>query len=841
MGNKQTEVNKKPFRWFEFKPYKLKENTDDPNQSYYNSLTINKGYLIPLSIDQCANLEKQLNLNNEGLSTKYFFKYDYNDKFLTVKKNQYQFKRLKIPLEYANNIYKIKRLKRFSKNTFRLLKANNNNYIHDLKILYYEDLFKDCKIDTNDKFIMRFINHYALMQSDLIDKIKNNLPKHLLEFHGLDKEELNFEKIILMLDKDFRTYKNKHLFMYPKFFLHNFNKDNFDKNIIRMIIEEGELIYLVNKAYNEKIVEPCILFYLLCLQFAFDNSSDNKDFITCYKSIDLNKSDLKKENFVEGNLLMNFEYMSVTKDKNILNIENNNYKNNINDDNDSFNKTILEIEFEKPIFKNWYLSFKSIDTENISQYPIEKEVIIQPYSIFEIREVKNISSDNLYIKLYLRSNLLSKLSEYDNIPKSILQNLGIINNIGENILESYPNIDLEKIISITFRKQEDLLKNMENIGRMKNIRVLDMTNLNLLDNNIKDLIPYLKNLYFLNYLNLSLNNLSYLSLEYLSKIFSSFQFIEHIILDQNSFGNDGIIALSQGLKSIENANIKSLSAFYNQIKSDGIDKLSEELKHYKNLNYLNLSTNYIFYEEMDDLVNSIKFLNNLIELNLSNNQISSEGISNIGQILPKTIQKLNFSENEIYQDGFSDFGYYLNRMPNLNTLIIYGNRNGPSGVNALLDGLEYCTYLSYLDFGCTRIEDCDIVLILKKIRKIKNIKYFNIKENNLTDDSIYFLIQCINILTKLETLDISWNALEGANLQELFGILVKLNKFKCVNIEGNPCENEKKDINNLLDILNQGNKNNKVWNFQKGKFIKNENVKTEEIFINKYISEVQNQ
>jgi Ran GTPase-activating protein (RanGAP) involved in mRNA processing and transport len=538
---------------------------------------------------------------------------------------------------------------------------------------------------------------------------------------------------------------------------------------------------------------------------------------------------------------MNFEYMSVTKDKNILNIENNNYKNNINDDNDSFNKTILEIEFEKPIFKNWYLSFKSIDTENISQYPIEKEVIIQPYSIFEIREVKNISSDNLYIKLYLRSNLLSKLSEYDNIPKSILQNLGIINNIGENILESYPNIDLEKIISITFKKQEDLLKNMENIGRMKNIRVLDMTNINLVDNNIKDLIPYLKNLYFLNYLNLSLNNLSYLSLEYLSKIFSSFQFIEHIILDQNSFGNDGIIALSQGLKSIENANIKSLSAFYNQIKSDGIDKLSEELKHYKNLNYLNLSTNYIFYEEMDDLVNSIKFLNNLIELNLSNNQISSEGISNIGQILPKTIQKLNFSENEIYQDGFSDFGYYLNRMPNLNTLIIYGNRNGPSGVNALLDGLEYCTYLSYLDFGCTRIEDCDIVLILKKIRKIKNIKYFNIKENNLTDDSIYFLIQCINILTKLETLDISWNALEGANLQELFGILVKLNKFKCVNIEGNPCENEKKDINNLLDILNQGNKNNKVWNFQKGKFFKNENVKTEEIFINKYISEVQNQ
>ena len=840
MGNKQTEINKKPFRWFEFKPYQIKENTDDPNQSYYNSLTINKGYIIPLSIDQCANLEKQLNMNNEGLSTKYFFKYDYNDKFLTVKKNQNQYKRLKTPIEYGNNIYKIKRLKRLSKNCFHLLNTNNNNYIHDLKILFYNDIFKEFKIDSNDKFIKKFINHIALMQSDLIDRIKNTLPKYLSEFHGLKKEELNFEKIIYILDKDFRTYKNKHLFMYPKFFLHNFNKDNFDKNIIRMIIEEGELFNYVNKIYNEKIIEPCILFYLLCLQFAFDNSCDNKDIITCYKTLDLNNSHFKIDDFVEGDLLINLEYMSVTKDKNILNTQNNNYKNNQSDD-DFLNKIILEIDFEKPCFKNWYLSFKSLDTENISQYPVEKEVIIQPYSIFEIREVKKNSNDDLYIKLFMRSNLLSRISDYDNIPKQIQQNLGIINNMGENILETFPDYDLEKILSITFKSKDDLLKNQENIGKMKNLRILDMTNLNLIDDNIKDLIPYFQNLFFLNYINISLNNLSHLSLEYFSKIFSSFQYIEHIILDQNNFGNDGIIALSEGLKSVENANLKSFSAFYDQIKSDGFDKLSEQLKNYKNLTYLNLSTNYIFYEEMDDLVNSIKFLNNLVELNLSNNQISSEGISNIGQRLPKTIQKLNFSENEIYQDGFSDFGNYLNRMPNLNTLIIYGNRNGPAGVNALLDGLEYCIYMSHLDFGCTRIEDCDIVLFLKKIRKIKNIKYLSLKENNLTDDSIYFMIQCINILTKLETLDISWNALEGVNLPEIFGILIKLKKLKCINIQGNPCENEKKDINSLLDILNQGNKDYKLWNYNKGKFIKNENIKTEDIFINKYISEAKNQ
>ena len=86
MGTSHHNVNKKPFRWFEYKPYIQNNNNGNSTQPYSNISSKEKGYLLPLSIEQCANLEKQLNLNNEGLSTKYFFKYDYNDKLLTVKK-----------------------------------------------------------------------------------------------------------------------------------------------------------------------------------------------------------------------------------------------------------------------------------------------------------------------------------------------------------------------------------------------------------------------------------------------------------------------------------------------------------------------------------------------------------------------------------------------------------------------------------------------------------------------------------------------------------------------------------------------------------------------------------
>ena len=386
MGNNQSEINSVPNRWFKYKSYPQKSNIKDNNDSYYNNLIINKGYLIPLSIEKCNYLEKQLNLNNEGLSTKYFFKYDYKDKFITVTKDENIFKRLKIPINHSNNIYKIKRLKRFSKNTFRLINSNNINCIKELRILYYKNIFKDINVDTNDKFIIKFINHVGLMHKDLCDYIQQNLRKFLIEFYNLDKDEFNFEKMKNVLINNLKKNKNKKLEPYNKFFLYDLTKDNFEKNIIRMIIEEGDLIDLINKIYNNKLEDPYLLFYILCLQFSFDNICNSKEIITCYKALD---KDFIKEEFIPGNLLMNFEYMSLSKDKNILNI-------NSNKSDDNFEQNIVEIEIEKPCFKNWYLSFKALDTENISQYPIEKEIIIQPYSLFEVKEVIKLANNNLY-------------------------------------------------------------------------------------------------------------------------------------------------------------------------------------------------------------------------------------------------------------------------------------------------------------------------------------------------------------------------------------------------------------------------------------------------------------
>lgn len=54
------------------------------------------------------------------------------------------------------------------------------------------------------------------------------------------------------------------------------------------------------------------------------------------------------------------------------------------------NQIIIKMGIEVPNIKNQYLAFKPLDRENIPQYPIQQEIIIQPYSIFEVLEINKL-------------------------------------------------------------------------------------------------------------------------------------------------------------------------------------------------------------------------------------------------------------------------------------------------------------------------------------------------------------------------------------------------------------------------------------------------------------------
>jgi len=190
----------------------------------------------------------------------------------------------------------------------------------------------------------------------------------------------------------------------------------------------------------------------------------------------------------------------------------------------------------------------------------------------------------------------------------------------------------------------------------------------LTDEDFLSIIPMLKNLKYLDYLNVSSNNLEYKSMAGLADIMDDLKFLEYLNFNQNNLDDKGALELVRGIPKLKN--LRSLGLFYNQIKSAAFERISHELDIFDNMKFINFSTNYIYQDEMENLIYTVSNMQHLVYLNLSCNQISNEGLLYLAEKFPKSLQRLNISENEITQSGFIEFSNYLDRIPNLICLLI---------------------------------------------------------------------------------------------------------------------------------------------------------------------------
>ena len=413
----------------------------------------------------------------------------------------------------------IYRKERLSRNSFRKLGLKRFNFLNELRIFFYENLFEDFEIDIDDPFILKFTHHISLLHSNIILNIQNNLIEHLKKFHNLENEILTFAKLRNILVKDFLQCENPNLSSYTYYYIKNITKENFKELIPQIFIEEGEVYSIINNIITNKKINNFCLFFLLCLIYVFDTEANQKEIIKSYKILNSINLDL----FKEKTLISNNEFITTTKNKDLIENENN----------------IIEINYERIINKNWYLSFKSMDTENFSIYKNE-EIIIQPNSIFEIKKVKKIKEDSYYITLYMKNNFLND-SLNNNILSTQMQiDLGICNNVDKDINEIYPGINFENVISLSISNKEVLKNNLMYLACMKNLRVLDLKELDLDDNDMEDILPYFANLSHLSYLNLSRNNLESDSMITFESIMNLIPFLEYINFNQNNLCDKGI-------------------------------------------------------------------------------------------------------------------------------------------------------------------------------------------------------------------------------------------------------------------------------------------------------------
>jgi Leucine-rich repeat (LRR) protein len=151
----------------------------------------------------------------------------------------------------------------------------------------------------------------------------------------------------------------------------------------------------------------------------------------------------------------------------------------------------------------------------------------------------------------------------------------------------------------------------------------------------------------------------------------------------NHIGNDGVVALVQGLDQGSLGFLRSLNLFDNRIGNDGIQAFAAAIASgaLASLKILGLSQNQIGDEGMKAFSTALSSgaLGNLTTLNLSSNQIADAGMVALSEAIGKgalaSLRELRLHYNQIGDEGMKAFSTALSRgaLPALHTLLLSSN------------------------------------------------------------------------------------------------------------------------------------------------------------------------
>ncbi len=271
-------------------------------------------------------------------------------------------------------------------------------------------------------------------------------------------------------------------------------------------------------------------------------------------------------------------------------------------------------------------------------------------------------------------------------------------------------------ISSALRKQpqlEELTLNSNNIGRdgcvalgsvLEGLRSPNLSILDLDDNVIDDeglcaLTAGLKNCHNLTSLNLSENGgIRESGFRSLSTLFQSEHCrLEHLDLDRMNIDNDGVAALSTGMTSL--MSLKRLNLWSNRISDLGV---AGGLVNCCNIEELDLSSNMLSESALSYLASLVQRATQLKSLILLSNAINDEGLLCMvdGMTQHCSLTRLDLSHNSITAVGLRSLARFL-RSDNcrLKKLVLYDIDFGDEGAAALADGLRGNTSLQNLHFS----------------------------------------------------------------------------------------------------------------------------------------------
>jgi Ran GTPase-activating protein (RanGAP) involved in mRNA processing and transport len=269
--------------------------------------------------------------------------------------------------------------------------------------------------------------------------------------------------------------------------------------------------------------------------------------------------------------------------------------------------------------------------------------------------------------------------------------------------------------------------------------------------------------------------------------------IQEIYLNCCGLNSDDLRNLVDGLEL--NSSVKTLHLQSNSIKAGRYISYMEKLLANKNLTDLNLEDCKL-QSAMNFVAEGLKRNQTLTHLNLSGNNLKKAAINFLveGLMGNQTLKVLNLNSNSFGDPPMIEICKFLNKNKSLTSLGLMDNELSTS-CKEIIDYLSNNNSLEFLSLSRNELE----MKHFSNLKLNKTLKELNLNIVLIDDQGCLNLVDALNQLQSLETLNISDNSLSNVGLEILCSTLEKNNSLRNLNLNFNRY-NDCSSIGKLLEV-----------------------------------------
>ena len=236
-------------------------------------------------------------------------------------------------------------------------------------------------------------------------------------------------------------------------------------------------------------------------------------------------------------------------------------------------------------------------------------------------------------------------------------------------------------------------------------------------------------------------------------------------------------------------NLRELEINDDSEQKTDINILSSFFCEFKKLNSLTISGNDMSNKDCVSLSTGLKYLKELKILNLTFYCLNDNNISKLRFESYNKIEVLNLKSNYISEQSLELFKDEISKLKNLKEFNILDNNFGDQGFIHLINA-----FISLKELRILIVANCNISNKgLKKMYEImalndnylEKLEIFNLSGNSINDECLTYLIFIIKKLNSLRKFSISQNQISFKVFNKIYDILkTEINKYWCLDPKG---------------------------------------------------------